>query len=43
MIADALFIFVRRVVLLVDDDQPGVVQRRENQRARPDHDARLTR
>ncbi len=43
MIADALFILIGGVVLLIDDDQAGVVQRRKNQRARSDHDARLTR
>ena len=43
VIADALFLLVGRVVLLIDDDQAGVVQRCEDRRARTDHHARSRR
>ncbi len=42
VIVNSFFAFVRRVVLLVDDDQTEVVQRRENHRARTNHHARLS-
>jgi hypothetical protein len=41
VIVNSFFIFVRRVVLLVDHNQPYVVQRREDRRARTDHHSRM--
>src|SRR5262249_22988894 len=35
------FLLVRRVVFLIDNDEPDVLERREHGRARADHDADL--
>ena len=41
MVARRLFLLVARLLLLVDDDQPEIFDRRENGRARAHHHARL--
>ena len=41
VVAGIALLLVGAVVLLVDDDQPEVVERREHGRARADADARL--
>ena len=43
VVARVALVLVGGVVLLVDDDEPEVGQRREDGRARPDADARLAR
>ena len=40
-VAEAFLLLVRGVVFLVDDDQPGVGERRENSGPRADHDGSL--
>ena len=40
-VAEAFLLLVRGVVFLVDDDQPGVGERREDRGPRPDHDGGL--